>query len=280
MRLPTLDELSDIVREAVAESGAYTAFRNLESVHTKADGTPVTAIDHSIQNALFARLRAFDAELIGEEGSERRTDSLYAFAIDPLDGTDAFRRGIPTSATVVTLLQRQKNNRWLPVEAVIHEIRPDGWTWSAERFGQTSVRFSDGKTGFGKVKTSTKPLLVTISTWTNVPFNLEAVATDISRDRRFSNQTFGSIALGAGLIASGGIDSTVFAGKSAIETMAMSLIVRGVGGHATNLFGKQLSDYELVVNNGVSDFVLPHGAIMSANSESLKALIEVIVRHN
>jgi fructose-1,6-bisphosphatase/inositol monophosphatase family enzyme len=278
--LPSLSELMSITRDAVADSGAYQAFRNLDSVETKVDGTPVTAVDHAIQAALFNRLRHYDAELIGEEGSELRGNTRYAFVIDPLDGTGGFIRGLPTSSTVVTLMERLGDDYWYPIMSVIHELRPDGWTWGAEVDCETQVVRSNGTTGLGKVKDLQMPLLVTISTWPNAPFRLEAVAEAISRDGRFRNQTFGSIALGAGLIASGGMHATVFAGSSALETMAMSLIVEGAGGVATDFDGNNLKGYYLEEKDGMFDFRLPRGAIMATNQDVADMLVNIIDEHN
>ncbi|HEX8997152.1 MAG TPA: inositol monophosphatase [Ktedonobacterales bacterium] len=73
---------------------------------TKADGSLVTALDVAVEEALKEELATVvpDASFYGEETTHDGLASL-SWLIDPIDGTDAFIRGIPLCATLVALLE-------------------------------------------------------------------------------------------------------------------------------------------------------------------------------
>lgn len=73
---------------------------------TKADGSPVTALDVTVEEALKEELATVvpDAGFYGEETTHDELASI-SWLIDPIDGTDAFIRGIPLCSTLVALLE-------------------------------------------------------------------------------------------------------------------------------------------------------------------------------
>ncbi len=73
---------------------------------TKADGSPVTELDVAVEELLKERLAAV-APGVGFYGEETTHDELasVSWLIDPIDGTDAFIRGIPLCSTLVALLE-------------------------------------------------------------------------------------------------------------------------------------------------------------------------------
>lgn len=84
---------------ALARAGATSRFE------TKPDRSPVTEADKAVE----ARLRAFLAEhaptagFLGEESGESERGGELRFVVDPIDGTRAFLRGIPTWSILVGL---------------------------------------------------------------------------------------------------------------------------------------------------------------------------------
>ena len=79
-------------------------------VRRKADASPVTATDHAVEARLRRALaRACPGEpIIGEEfGTTGRPQDTY-WTIDPIDGTRAFSRGLPTWAIMVGRIERGK----------------------------------------------------------------------------------------------------------------------------------------------------------------------------
>jgi len=87
-----------------ADALALPAFDRGADAVAKADGTPVTQADRAVERALRERLaaeRPGDA-ILGEElgavgAAERR------WVLDPVDGTEAFARGIPVWGTLIAL---------------------------------------------------------------------------------------------------------------------------------------------------------------------------------
>lgn len=73
----------------------------------KADGSPVTAADREAERIVRTTLRAsaeFGAfQILGEEAGLDGAASAYRWIVDPIDGTRAYTRGLPTFGTIVAL---------------------------------------------------------------------------------------------------------------------------------------------------------------------------------
>ncbi len=70
----------------------------------KPDRTPVTAADRAVEEQLarFVRTRFPSARLLGEEfGGDNEAGAGLRFLVDPIDGTRAFMRGLPTWSVLV-----------------------------------------------------------------------------------------------------------------------------------------------------------------------------------
>lgn len=254
-------------------------FRRPIDVQTKKDGTPVTAVDMAVHEYLMNWVTKYPGlGYIGEEGNSFSEESRYAIYVDPYDGTSAGIRGIPTPTTVVALMEHVTGDLWKPTIAVIHEPIL-GWTWSATEAGEIHICSDDGKNievHESRLLDRVAPYQITVSDWPGAPHNMEQVKELVNKRPEYREQSFGSIALGAGLIASGLMHATIFGSKSAVETAAMSLIVRNAGGIVTDLFGESLDLYLLVEQNGKLDFELPDGAIMSSHQEITDDLVKIV----
>jgi histidinol-phosphatase len=75
------------------------------AVEQKVDGTPVTAADRAAERFLRDELvtRWPDDGVLGEEEPERPGTSGRRWILDPIDGTKAFTRGVPTYSTLLAL---------------------------------------------------------------------------------------------------------------------------------------------------------------------------------
>lgn len=72
----------------------------------KPDRSPVTEADRAVETRLaeFVRARFPDARFFGEEhGGDSRRGAGLRFVVDPIDGTRAFMRGMPTWSILVGL---------------------------------------------------------------------------------------------------------------------------------------------------------------------------------
>ncbi len=99
----------------------------------KADGSPVTAADRDAERIVRDTLRASaefgDFEVLGEEGGLEGNASPYRWIIDPIDGTRAYARGLPTFGTIVAL---EECSTGRALVGVIH-LPASGETVSAAR---------------------------------------------------------------------------------------------------------------------------------------------------
>jgi fructose-1,6-bisphosphatase/inositol monophosphatase family enzyme len=109
---PTGDERSDWIQVGLAI--ALYAARLLRSsgptvdvseVDLKSDGSPVTDLDHRVEEKVRAALEDFhpEAAIVGEEGGGELPSNGPAVAIDPVDGTWAYISGTGTAATTLAI---------------------------------------------------------------------------------------------------------------------------------------------------------------------------------
>ena len=90
-------------------------------VTTKPDNTPVTDADKSSEEAIRALLHAHrpDDGIVGEEFGNEGLDKPRYWVIDPIDGTKNFVRGVPTWATLIGLVERQKDGSQKTIVSVV-----------------------------------------------------------------------------------------------------------------------------------------------------------------
>ena len=260
MTAPTLSELVN----AVTTAGRIinTTFGTSIAEQTKQDFTPVSAIDIAVNNDLRKWAAYRKIGYIGEEGNGT-TDAEYILTVDSLDGTGAYLRGMAT-ATVIATIMKMEGQIGTPIKAVIHNPVTKQ-TWRAEVGKGTYYSRYAQKPELVYVAEEQGPYKTAICSWPGVgpefvEFNRRVIA---DRLRRFSDQQMGAFGIGGGLIASGLLHATAICGPtSAVETCAMSLIIREAGGVAMSLHGDRMKSFELGVHKGKIDFLLPHGAIL------------------
>jgi myo-inositol-1(or 4)-monophosphatase len=111
------ERIGTAVRERLAADLAVRGGRMaLEYFHRaqvswKPDGSMVTDADLAIQEQLAAEIaRAFpDDAVVGEEGQspDARTQALYSWVLDPVDGTNNFGRGLPGFSVSIGVLRNR-----------------------------------------------------------------------------------------------------------------------------------------------------------------------------
>ena len=109
------ERVGGVARERLAADlvvrGGRLALEYFHRAHVslKPDGSMVTDADLAIQECLAAEIaRAFpDDAVMGEEGSHGapRRRALYAWVIDPVDGTNNFGRGLPGFSVSIGVLR-------------------------------------------------------------------------------------------------------------------------------------------------------------------------------
>lgn len=273
MKLPTLTQLR---REVVAAASLINERFGEPILNSlKKDLTPVTGIDYLINDRLKAWATERRLGYLGEEGNGIESASYYLYA-DPLDGTAAFLRGMATCTTVASIMKIH-GDHGIPMMAVIHNPIT-GQTWAAER--DCGIQYRRGRKIVNTHSIRTDGHFqsrVAICSFPGADKQfLEFEKTVIEQHHEdYIDQKMGAFALGGGLIASGLIDATMIPATSAVETAAMSLIVREVGGVCVDLHGKTLNAFEFGTHKGKRDFVIPQGAIIASRPKLAATLAEL-----
>jgi fructose-1,6-bisphosphatase/inositol monophosphatase family enzyme len=80
---------------------------DVKEVDLKGDGSPVTQLDHRVEDMVREALAVFHPEtaIIGEEGGGELPADGLAVAIDPVDGTWAYVSGSGTAATTLAVFE-------------------------------------------------------------------------------------------------------------------------------------------------------------------------------
>lgn len=275
MFLPSIHSLVRIAQFAGAPIRDHFRLTNQSTL--KSDNTPVSEVDLAVHERFLNWICGFPhVGYIGEEGDAFHPSHSYALYVDPLDGTSAYLRGIAAATVAVSLMHRLDDTWWEPMSSVIHDPINE-WTWSATKGGKGFVQHgSKGGQIPSAVRYPQQLWKVTAVAWRNAPCKLEAIREALQQRSEMEHQSFGATAIGGGLIASGLTDAVLFGGRSAVETAAMSLIVRSAGGVATDLSGTPLEAYELIEHNGKFDFLLPKGSIMSSCQTLTDRLVEIV----
>ncbi len=104
-----MNEMSTLLRPILAEAGELALNYYLRASHTiKADHTPVTEADLSIQSFLIEALSRYfpDDGIVAEEGGMRRPAAAgeRCWTVDPIDGTIPFMAGMANWSIAVGLI--------------------------------------------------------------------------------------------------------------------------------------------------------------------------------
>jgi len=116
------------VRAWVSEAGEIA--RNLfgrATVELKTNNSPVTAADRAIEQLLSGYIREAypDHGIVGEEFGSEHLDREYVWAIDPIDGTQAYVDGLPTWCITLAVLHHR-----VPEFGMTYLPLVDDWTSS------------------------------------------------------------------------------------------------------------------------------------------------------
>ncbi len=270
LEIPTLAFLVDMTQKASREAADIFRQPSLLDTKWKADNTPVTAGDLVVHAAVVEIFAAAYPQIpnVGEEGSAgTRTHQAgeYWVSLDPIDGTGAFRRGIPMFTTMLALMCGNEVTM-----GVIHDPIMQR-TYSAQRGRgaflndvpiHTRVEPTDATIGVAVWPGSGRSDMV-------LPRMVSGVMRELhDRGHRFAPAW--SIGYNDALVASGMLAGSVFAGDSTHDTAAGDIIVREAGGIATDLWGRPLSYDGQPVN----------GHVVSCNAAIHDEILEVVRRHD
>ncbi len=215
----------------VARAIALTHFRRAIDVETKADCTPVTIADRSIEEAMRSLLAEHcpDAGVFGEEMGTDRADAADIWVLDPVDGTGAFVTGSPLFGTLIGLVRDGD-----PVVGVI-DIPALGERWSAVKGG--GARFNGRP-----CRTSGRTRLADASLATTSPrvFADADLAQFSKLADRAALTRFGGDCYAYALVAAGHLDLVVEAGLKPYDYLPIAPVIEEADGVMTDWSGRPL----------------------------------------
>ena len=235
-----LTSLTDLSRPIIT-----TYFRALPDVMTKADSSPVTIADRSVEQALRGAIAAQfpDDVIVGEEfglsealSGDGVGNSAYKWVIDPIDGTKAFVSGKPAFGTLV---------------GVIHNDRPIAGLIDMPVLDETYIGTSEGSFLNGNrltastVTTIADANIATTSPEAFSPYGLAAF-NKISRLAKITN--YGGDCHNFGLLAAGFIDAVIEDSLAPHDIMGVVQVMRGAGAIVTDFDG---NDIDLATTNSL-----------------------------
>lgn len=224
--------------ERVADAAAritLTHFRRPLAVETKADTTPVTAVDREAEAAMRALIAAEYPEhgVLGEEQGEDRRDAEHLWILDPIDGTSRFVSGHVQFGVLVGLLRRGR-----PVLGVIEmPALEERWIGAAGR----ATRHRDRS---GEREAQVRPCagLADAVLYATTPHMFEGpdhAAFERVRTR-VRQPTYGGECYAYGLLSSGFVDLVVEADMDFYDFLPLVPVVAGAGGRITDWQGAEL----------------------------------------
>ena len=223
------------------------SFNKQLRVRFKGRINPVTEIDLASERLISSTIaRKYPRhEILGEEGSDRRTGSDYVWIVDPLDGTVNFSHGFPVYCVSVGLQYRGESivgAVYDPERDELFTARKGGGAWlNASRITVSTERRLERAllaTGFAYDIGSSKK--------NNLGYfaRMAKVAQGIRRP--------GSAAIDLCWLASGRIDGFWELKLAPWDTAAASLVVTEAGGRLSRMDGSMYSPFapDLVASNG------------------------------
>lgn len=244
-------ELLSIAEQAARVGGAIAreAFGTRPGLRFKADRSELTHIDEAAERAVIKHIRSRrpDDAFIGEEAAARGEfgavrPGQHCWAIDPLDGTRNFVRGLPAVACSVAVL-----SEGVPIAGAVYDPLSDCLYSAAAGRGMcidgAPVPAMDAVMDAYRARAR---MLAAIPSLPE-PAYRPAVMRMIER---YVVRTFGSAALHLAWIAAGRIDAALQDNPKLWDVAAGWLLIRESGGEATRPDGAPLFPLDVAAYRG------------------------------
>ena len=209
---------------------AMSHFRQALSVEHKADLSPVTIADRTIETRLRGLIGVtFPGHgILGEEFGHV-PGARYTWVLDPIDGTKSFITGLPLFGTLVSLLDGAR-----PILGLI-DIPATSERWLGVA-GSATV-FNDLR-----CQASQCHSIETSRIYTTSPdaFTAEQWQRYDRLSRRAALRRYGGDCYSYGQLASGHCDLVVEAGLQPYDFMALVPVIEGAGGRISDWHGEPL----------------------------------------
>ncbi|MDQ7805143.1 inositol monophosphatase family protein [Amycolatopsis sp. A133] len=229
--------LLDVAREAVAKATEIVRSRPSFSVSAKGDRDLVTDVDTAVEDALREFLSAETPEIgiLGEERGLSGDGGDRWWALDPIDGTANFARGIPLCGISLALVEGEHST----VAAIALPYL--GVTYTAARGEGT---FANGKRVGASTATEISDAMIAVG-----DFAIGELAEEKNRARLTllsdlgaraqKIRMLGTAAIDLAWVADGKLDAAVILSNNPWDTMAGVLLVREAGGAVVDRDGSE-----------------------------------------
>ena len=251
---------------ALADAITLDRYQALDLVvNTKPDNTPVTDADKAAEMAIRSEIlskRPGDG-IVGEEfgnGVEEQggTSHTRYWVIDPIDGTKNFLRGVPTWATLIALVEKQKDGS---EEVVVGVVSSPALfrRWHASRGAGSYVSLNGGAAEKISVSNVSQISDASISYsdfegWADRLTPFQDLLKSAWRTRGMGD--FWSHML----VAEGAVDAAIEPSLALWDMAAIDVIVREAGGRFTSVTGEDGPHH----GSGLSANAKIHGQIVEA----------------
>lgn len=218
-----VDASRAIIREAV---------RKPFDLEIKEDGSPVTAVDKAVEDAIRQLISARfpDHGVLGEERQATAPDAEFKWIIDPIDGTLPFLAGIPVFGTLIALVRGED-----PVLGVI-DMPMTGERWIGCE-GQSTTCNGDPVSS-----RSCDNLSRALMSTSNPDFYGDEDKQALVRLNAATRWcVYGGSCMAYAQIASGRIDVGIDVNFDIYDYLALVPVIRGAGGVMTDWDGAELT---------------------------------------
>lgn len=210
--------------------GLVRDFGELEKlqVSRKGVGNYVTSADTRSEKKIISELSKFEPKysfICEETGVQENEDKYHKWIIDPIDGTNNFRRGIPYFCTSIALMDNETSVAGL----ILDPIRG-----SCYKAASNSGAFVDGRNRLRVSKINT--IKEAFVTYHNISYDIVNKLADLSAILRKT----GSIALDLAYLAAGKYDVVIAQEASIWDIAAGIVLIKEAGGFVR---------YKLLPNN-------------------------------
>ncbi len=232
--------LADAADEVSREHFRSEALRTT----TKVDGTPVSEVDRSVEEAMLALVRAEGADaVLGEEVGSQPGSSNRRWIFDGIDGTHNYADGRPGWGTIIAL----DVDGTVELGMVSAPLWGRRW-WAVRSEGAWSAPFAaDGSFDVGAaeplrcgLKTSLADASTIVIPWEGLLLGWRNVVPRLFQlPESIRSQCF---ALDAAMVAEGTLDASIIVFGGIWDFAATSLIVRESGGVFRDAWGGERLD--------------------------------------
>ena len=236
-----------------AGRGTLAWFRNHElTADLKGDGSPVTRADREAEELIRRRIEdAFPRDgIIGEEFGRTAGQTGYTWVIDPIDGTKAFVRGIPTYANLVSVLNGDRAvvgvANFPALSETVWAGAGSGAWWRTAESERSRARVSEtASVAVAVIEIASPSVFMREGKW-----HLYTKLAERGAKLRGWNDAYGFA-----LVATGRVDAAVDAGIKVWDIAPFDVIVRESGGVMTDWKGRQTleTDRVLMGSRGLVD---------------------------